>query len=66
MDIIPETAPKRLTRDTNFFNCLLIFDAYSKIPKFYGMSKITAESVMGNLDMFLSIFRKIENLVGET
>ena len=41
MDIIPSTAPKSLTSDTNFSNYLLIFDAYSKIPKIYGTEKIT-------------------------
>ena len=34
MDIIPSTAPKRLTSDTTFSICILIVDAYSKIPKF--------------------------------
>ena len=38
MDI---TAPKSLTSDTTFSNYLLIVDAYSKIPKKYGMEKIT-------------------------
>ena len=33
MDVIPSTAPKSLTNDTNFKNYLLIVDAYSKIPK---------------------------------
>ena len=28
MDIIPETAPKRLTSDTTFSNYFLIVDAY--------------------------------------
>ena len=37
MDIIPSIAPKSLTNDTNFKNDLLIVDAYSKIPKLYGM-----------------------------
>ena len=37
MDIIPSTAPKSLTSDTNFQFFLLIFDDYSKIPKLYGM-----------------------------
>ena len=37
MDIIPSTAPKSLTSDTTFSNYLLIVDAYSKIPKLYGM-----------------------------
>ena len=37
MDIILSTAPKSLTSDTTFSNYLLIDDAYSKIPKLYGM-----------------------------
>ena len=40
-DIIPSTAPKSLASDTNFSNSLLIVDAYFKIPKLYGMEKIT-------------------------
>ena len=60
MDIIPSTAPKSLTNDTNFKNYLLIFDAYSKIPKLYGMENITSAEVMDKLDMFLSIFGKID------
>ena len=41
MDIVPSTAPKSLTIDTTCSNYLLIVDAYSKIPKLYGMEKIT-------------------------
>ena len=41
MDIIPSTAPKSLTIDTNFSNYLLIVDAYSNIPNLYGMENIT-------------------------
>ena len=52
MDIIPSTAPKSLTNDTPFSNYLLIFDAYSKIPKLYGMDNITNSEVMDKLDMF--------------
>ena len=37
MDIIPSTAPNILTSDTTFSNYPLIVDAYSKIPKLYGM-----------------------------
>ena len=59
MDIIPSTAPKSLTSDTTFSNYILIFYAYSKIPKLYGMEKITTEEVMDKLDMFQSIFGKI-------
>ena len=60
MDIITSTEPKSLTSDTNFSNCLVIVDAYSKIPKLYGMDKITTEEVMDKLDMFQSRFGKID------
>ena len=60
MDIIPSTAPKSLTSDTFFANYLLIVDAYSKIPKLYGMEKFTTEEVMDKLDMFQSRFGKID------
>ena len=45
MDIITSTAPKSLTSDTTFSNYLLIVDAYSNIPKLYGMDKITFHDV---------------------
>ena len=45
MDIIPSTAPKSLTSDTTFSNYILIVDAYSNIPKLYGVEKITTGSV---------------------
>ena len=52
VDIIPSIAPKSLTSDTTFSNYLFIVYAYSKIPKFYGIEKITTEEVMEKLDMF--------------
>ena len=52
MDIVPSTAPKSLTSDTNVSNYLLIVDAYSNIPELYGMEKITTEEVMEKLDIF--------------
>ena len=52
MDVIPATSPKSLTIDTNLNNYLLIVDAYSKIPKLYGMENITTEEVFDKLDMF--------------
>ena len=60
MDIIPSTTPKSLTSETTFSNYLLIIDAYSKIPKLYGMDNITTEEVMDKLDMFQSRFGKID------
>ena len=52
MDIIPPTAPKKFTSDTIFSNSILIVDAYSKIPKLYGMEKTSTEEVIYTLDMF--------------
>ena len=43
MDIIPSTSSKSLTSGTTFSKYLLIVDAYSQIPKLYGMEKITTE-----------------------
>ena len=60
MDIFPSTAPKSLTNDTTVPNYLLIVDAYSKIPNFYGMENITTAEVMDKLDMFQFRFRKID------
>ena len=60
MNIIPPTVPRSFTSDTTFSKYLLIVDAYSKIPKFYGMEKITTEKVIGKLDLFQSRFWIIE------
>ena len=64
MGLIPSTAPKSLTSDKTFSNCILIVDYYFKIPKLYGMDKITTEEVMDKLDMLQSIFGKLRNLDG--
>ena len=53
MDIIPATSPKRFTSETNFSDYLSIVDAYSKIPKLYGMEVITTEEVMDKLDFLV-------------
>ena len=60
MDIIPSTAPKSLTNDINFKNYFLIVDAYSNIPKLYGMENITTAEVLEKLYMFQSRFGKID------
>ena len=60
MDIIPSTAPKRLTNETTFSNYLLIVDAYYNIPKLYSMENITTKEVMDKLDMFQSRFGKMD------
>ena len=60
MDVIPSTAPKSLTNDTNLKNYLLIVDAYYKIPKLYGMGNIITAEVLEKLDMFQSRFGKID------
>ena len=60
MDIIPAISPKNLKIYTNFSNFLLILDAYSKIPKLYGMENIITEEFMDKLDIFQSRFRKVD------
>ena len=60
MDIIPAIAPKCLTSKTNFYNDLLIFYAYFKNPKLYGMERITTEKMMDKLDMFQIRLVKID------
>ena len=60
MDIIPATSSKKLTKDTNFSNYLLIVDAYSNIPKCYGMENIITKEVMDKPDMFLAIFGTVD------
>ena len=48
--------------DTTFSNYLFIVDAYSKIPKLYGMENITTAEVMEKLDMFQPRFGKIDQV----
>ena len=59
MGIVPSTAPKSLTSDTTLSDHILIVDAYSNIPKVYGMEKIATEEDMDRLDIFQSRFVKI-------
>ena len=40
MDITPYLCSKILTKDTTFYNCLLIVDDYFKLPGLLGMEKI--------------------------
>ena len=54
MDIIPSTSPEILTSDTTNSSYILIVDAYSKIPKVFGMKRITTENIIDKLDMFQS------------
>ena len=51
-----------MTSDTTFSNYLLIVDAYSKIPKLYGIIKITPEEIMDKLDILKYRFGKIDKL----
>ena len=60
MDNIPATAPKSLTSDTTFSNYLLIVNTYSKIPRFYGMDRITTKKVIDRLDIFQCRFGKMD------
>ena len=56
--IISATSSKISTKDTTFYNYLLIMDAYSKIPKLYGMDNITTEEVMENYICFRKYLEK--------
>ena len=60
MYIITAIAPIFLTSETMFSNYLLIVDSYSKIPKYYGIERITTEEVMDKFNMFQYRFGKIE------
>ena len=43
MEILPATSPILLTSETSLFNYLLIVDAYSKTPIFYGTKIIITD-----------------------
>ena len=62
MDIIPALSSKSLTKDAIFANYLLVVDVYSKLPRIYGMEKISTEEVMDKLDIFQSRFGKVDEL----
>ena len=64
MDVILKTSPKVLTSETTFSHYHLIVDAYSNIPKLYGVELITTEEVMHKLDMFQDRFLKYTSLAG--
>ena len=64
IDITPSSPLKLFTSDTTFSYYLLIVYAYSKIPKLYGMYKITTEEVMDKLDMFQSRIGKVDKFGG--
>ena len=59
MDIISAKYSKSLTKYTTFDNYILIVDAYSKIPKLYGIENIITEEVIDKLDMFQARFGKV-------
>ena len=54
--LLVNTVTSRIT----FSNYILIVDAYSNIQKLYVIDKITTEEVMDKLNMFQSIFGKID------
>ena len=60
MGIVPAISNKSLTKENTFSNYLLIVDAYSKLPKMYGMENITTEEAMDKLDTFREIFGKVD------
>ena len=62
LDIISDLSSKRLTKETTFTHDLLIVDAYSKLPRLYGMETITTgtEEVMEKLNIFQARFGKVD------
>ena len=60
VDIIPATSSKNLTKYTTLSNYLLILGACCKIPIIYGMENTATEAVIENIDMFKSIFGKVD------
>ena len=60
MDIITDSSFNSLTKDTTFDNYILIVDAYSKLPRPYGMKNIPTEEIMDKLDIFQSRFGKLD------
>ena len=60
MDTTTAASSKSLTNDTTFDNYLLIVDAYSNIPKLYGMENITTEKVMEYIYMFQARSGKVD------
>ena len=63
MDIIPATYSKSFTKQTNFYNSLLIVYAYSNIQTLYEMENITTEEVMDKPDMFQKRCLKVDEFV---
>ena len=64
MDIVPSTAPKSLTSDATFSNYILIVDAYSNIPKLYGMEISQQKKLWTNWICFNPDLVKLTNLDG--
>ena len=49
-----------VTKDANFYNYLLIVDAYSNITTIYGIENITTEEVMDKIEMFQKRFGNVD------
>ena len=60
MDIIPSPCKKGLTAASTFQNYLLVVDAYSRMPRLYGLEELTTEAVMDALDVFVAEFGKVD------
>ena len=56
----PSHISQKFNKRHYFYNYLLNLDAYSKIPKLYGMENITNKKVMYKLYMFQSRFVKLD------
>ena len=60
MHIIPAIASKSITKENTVATHILIVDAYSKVPRLYGIERITSDEVMEKLDVFQAIFGKLD------
>ena len=60
MEIILAIYSKRLTKETTFYNYLLLVDAYSKLTRLYEKTNITTKEIMDNIYIFQSRVGKID------
>ena len=60
MDIILYPCKKGLTARSSFENYLLVVDAYSRVPRLYGLEETTTAEVMDFLDVFIAEFGKVD------
>ena len=60
MDIIPSPHSKSIDKEACFANYLLVVDAYSRVPRLFGLEEMTTEAVMDKLDEFQARFGRVD------